>query len=305
MEEDLTQEKELRRYLLGELSLEEQVLIEQRLFLESEYAELAQAVEDDLIDDYVRNDLPANEHAQFETHFLTQPEHVEDVKIAEALNKHWVENSTETDPVRVDLPPAPPPRSNQFVWVSLGAIGILIIGLIAWIGWQSMRRDSEQPQQAEQQPTPVNQAPSVSPTPVIPNSGSSNQTASQQNKNGPENRKNPPSQLATFSIYPGTFSRGGATKPVSLSADIKTVILKLPVKGDSESYSAILSSRRRQVQRWRELNSEMDAELGKIVRVDVSAALLNEQDYEIKLTGLTDDSGSPETTTYAFRVEKK
>src|SRR5436190_443284 len=94
MKEDLTQEKELRRYLLGELTLEEQVVIEQRLFLESEYAELAKALEDDLIDDYVRHDLPAKEQAEFETHFLTQPEHLEDVKIADALNKHWPENPT-------------------------------------------------------------------------------------------------------------------------------------------------------------------------------------------------------------------
>ena len=57
MKEDVEHEAELRQYLLGELTLEEQVLLEQRLFLDSEYAQLAQSVEDDLIDDYVHDDL--------------------------------------------------------------------------------------------------------------------------------------------------------------------------------------------------------------------------------------------------------
>jgi hypothetical protein len=51
------QETRLRQYLLGELDLKDQVLVEQRLFLENQYAELAQAVEDDLVDDYVHDDL--------------------------------------------------------------------------------------------------------------------------------------------------------------------------------------------------------------------------------------------------------
>ena len=74
MKQDPEQESQLRRYLLGELRLEEQVLIEQRLFLDRDYAELAQGVEDDLIDDYVHDDLTPVERQEFETHFLSIPQ---------------------------------------------------------------------------------------------------------------------------------------------------------------------------------------------------------------------------------------
>lgn len=88
MELDQAQETQLKQYLLGELKLEEQVLIEQRLFLDSSYAEFAQAVEDELIDDYVHNDLTDGERDKFERHFLQQTDHENDLRIAEALKRH-------------------------------------------------------------------------------------------------------------------------------------------------------------------------------------------------------------------------
>jgi hypothetical protein len=88
MKQDLAPETKLRRYLLADLTLEEQVLVEQQLFLDSDYSELAQTVEDDLIDEYVHDDLVASEREKFESHFLNQPEHRGDLRIAEALKKY-------------------------------------------------------------------------------------------------------------------------------------------------------------------------------------------------------------------------
>ena len=90
MKQDPEQESQLRRYLLGELRLEEEVLIGQRFFLDRDYAELAQSVEDDLIDDYVHDDLTPVERQEFETHFLETPEHREDLRIAQAFQKHLI-----------------------------------------------------------------------------------------------------------------------------------------------------------------------------------------------------------------------
>src|SRR5690348_10245592 len=88
MKEDVEQEAELRRYLLGQLNLEEQVLIEQRLFLDSEYAQLAKSVEVDLIDDYVRDDLTEAEREEFENRFRSQQEYSDDISIAQALDRY-------------------------------------------------------------------------------------------------------------------------------------------------------------------------------------------------------------------------
>jgi hypothetical protein len=313
MRQNLAQEKELRRYLLGELTFEEQVLIEQRLFLENNYAELARVVEDDLIDDYVNKNLPANERARFETHFLEQPEHIDNLRIAEALKKYWAANPPDKDVQPIFFPS--PSRLKPLVWFSLVAAGLLILACITWIALQSEQRERERPLQAEQSPPlPANQRQDGS---TVPANSKTNRGAAARQDGGSINGKasnnravqqgsSGASRLAIFTIYPGGLSRSDtAPNRVSISSDVKTVTLKLPIKVGYDSYSAMLNSRRGTIQRWRNLNSETDTELGSIVRVDVAAALFSEEDYEIKLTGITDDSRSPEITTYAFRVEKK
>src|SRR5215813_5653673 len=94
MKHDVQQEIKLRRYLLGELPLEEQVLVEQQLFLDSEYAELQQAVKDDLIDEYLVDELRGSEREEFVNHFLLLPEHGADLRIAEALKKYLATANT-------------------------------------------------------------------------------------------------------------------------------------------------------------------------------------------------------------------
>ena len=94
MKYDVQQEQKLKRYLLGELPLEEQVLVEQRLFLDSEYAELQQAVKDDLIDEYLVNEMIDSEREKFVNHFLLLPEHGADLRIAEALKKYLATENT-------------------------------------------------------------------------------------------------------------------------------------------------------------------------------------------------------------------
>ena len=51
-------EKNIRQYLLGELSEQEQVEIEDRAFEDQRVLEQILAVEQDLIDDYVSGDIP-------------------------------------------------------------------------------------------------------------------------------------------------------------------------------------------------------------------------------------------------------
>ena len=82
------EQNKLRQYFLGELTFEEQVLVEQRLFLDSEYAEIAQGVEDDLIDDFLHKDLTPTEQLRFEGRFIKKPEREMDLRIAEALGRY-------------------------------------------------------------------------------------------------------------------------------------------------------------------------------------------------------------------------
>src|SRR5215470_15351660 len=61
------------RFLLGDLSLIEQERIEIRSLEDLEFQELIQAAEFDLIDDYIRGDLTAEDVRRFERIFLNSP----------------------------------------------------------------------------------------------------------------------------------------------------------------------------------------------------------------------------------------
>jgi hypothetical protein len=333
MKQDLAQETKLRRYLLAELTLEEQVLVEQRLFLDSDYSELAQAVEDDLIDEYVHDDLDASEREKFESHFLNQPEHRGDLRIAEALEKYlasgkairpsFTPNSTHEFQQKKFLPLWF--RLRPAAWFALAAMALIIISVVTWIAIRSGRRQhSEQLLQA-QEPRPTQTVDRQQAGPGVPVNGNSERVVeTSEHQGGPARPKEKPtsdrtaqkdnSQLNSspgnsslaFAIYPGGISRSETqTNRVSISSEVDNVILKLPVRTvpDYASYSATLKSHRRLIRHWPDLPTEVDSELGKIVKVDVATSLLSKQRYEIELVGIPADSRPPET--YSFWVDKK
>jgi anti-sigma-K factor RskA len=73
------------RYLLGDLSASESEAIEERSLRDRQYFEELLAVEEELVDDYVRGMLPAERRRQFEQFWLISPERQERVAIAKGL----------------------------------------------------------------------------------------------------------------------------------------------------------------------------------------------------------------------------
>ena len=85
MAANLNNEKLIAQYLLGELPEEQQVEIEDRAFADKEYLASITAVENDLIDEYVRNELSETERRRFESRFLASAERRKRVAFAKAL----------------------------------------------------------------------------------------------------------------------------------------------------------------------------------------------------------------------------
>src|SRR4026209_46955 len=75
----------IARYLLGELPEEQQVEIEDRAFSDKDYLASITAVENDLIDEYVRGELSIADRQRFETRFLASAERRKRVEFATAL----------------------------------------------------------------------------------------------------------------------------------------------------------------------------------------------------------------------------
>ena len=171
MTEHLKEETELRQYLLGQMTREKQVLVEARLFLDSDYSDLVQAVADDLIDDYVNNDLTGSDLQEFETYFLTRKEYQDDLRIGKALRRFFTSKNEvidpETQPAHTYAGYNNPPQSRvatsesrfRLLFVRRPALGfavaaiLIILSAIAFVTIQSIRRrDGGAPVQAHDQP---------------------------------------------------------------------------------------------------------------------------------------------------------
>jgi len=89
MSQDFIDRNRLRHYLLGELTEEEQLApIEERLLVDDDFFEGFELVKDDLIDEYVKDELTAQERQHFEQHFLTTSERREHVRHAQSLARY-------------------------------------------------------------------------------------------------------------------------------------------------------------------------------------------------------------------------
>jgi hypothetical protein len=75
------------RYLLGEMSIEEQIAMETGYFTDPEKFNLLQVVEHDLIEGYINGKLSASGRVKFEQHFLRTPARREQVRFFETLAK--------------------------------------------------------------------------------------------------------------------------------------------------------------------------------------------------------------------------
>jgi hypothetical protein len=79
------QDTQLRHYLLGELSENEQQKIEERLIVDSDYVEQMLIVEEDLIDDYLKGGLPPPQQKVYEKLFPATREGRQKIQVARVL----------------------------------------------------------------------------------------------------------------------------------------------------------------------------------------------------------------------------
>lgn len=85
MMKDTIKEKLIVKYLLGQLSDAKMVKIEEKYVTDKNFFEQLLAIEDDLIDDYVRGRLTRRQRRQFETYFLSTPERRDKLEFAFSL----------------------------------------------------------------------------------------------------------------------------------------------------------------------------------------------------------------------------
>jgi hypothetical protein len=97
----------IRRYLLGELTEADQAALEQELLLDRGQFDRVWAVENDLVDSYVRGEMSRADRERFEGHYLASPLHRERAAIAESFLTDFDQSVGETVEARAKEPFVP------------------------------------------------------------------------------------------------------------------------------------------------------------------------------------------------------
>ena len=114
----------IRQYLLGQLTGEERMQFEQRLFTDDGLLELLHADEDELLDESLAGELSKNEARLFENHFLISAERQQKLRFARALKRYTSEHQPISGPWST--------RSWTF-WATAAVAALVLISGIAWL----------------------------------------------------------------------------------------------------------------------------------------------------------------------------
>jgi hypothetical protein len=303
MKENVVNELIARRFLLGDLPVEERERMEELAFDDPETFALMQSAQDDLIDDFVNDELSSEERERFQNYFLAQPGRRQDLRIARALQQYLDREEQPVPNVATNVV-VPQRRVSIFDWlrlrpatVSLVVLILVAVGLLVLI---LTRQTDDSPRQAQHQPTPAFPMPSGSPV-ETPVQASPSPTAEIQNTPAPSPR-HPVEPVYAVVLVPGGPARSeGEEKVPPVSTAIS---FELPVLDNTpyQHYEAVLQRNGNRIRTWPNLQPK-ELQSGRALKVVVPAGLLvHRQRYRILVMGLTADGKSHTVHTYYFHV---
>jgi hypothetical protein len=321
---NINEENLIARYLLGELSEEQQVEIEDRAFSDQEYLASITAVENDLIDEYVRGELSAAERQRFESRFLASAERRKRVEFATALRtvvaelpraeKKVVAEGSWRESLYAFFSGLNPAARLAFV-----AAAILLVAVAAWlfVETQRLRRQVTQLQAEKQSGQTLQQALAQERKRNEELNARLDQEKQQREQTDESLRQltetteatapAPPPVIATLTLLPG-LSRGGGQKPsLELASDARLVRLQIGIDPEEQYKSfavELCTSTGRHV--WNRENLTARTRHGtRAVGLTLPATVLKPGDYELRLRGLSEGGGSEDVGFYYFNVSKR
>jgi hypothetical protein len=327
MAADLNNETLIARYLLGELSEEQQLAVEDRAFADKKYLASITAVENDLIDEYVRNELSASDRQRFEKQFLASAERRKRVEFARALAGVIAEEAVPKKTV-VHEAKSWSWRDSLYAFINgfyplaqlafAVAAPLLLVGA-AWLFTETMRlrRELTQLQAEKQSQQNLQQALELERRHNEELNARLDQEKRQREQTDESLRElsetgdamNPAPRpvIASLTLLPG-LSRGGDDKPsLVLTEDARLVRLQIGIDPE-EPYKKfaveLLTLSGRQV--WTRENLSARSRRGtRAIGLTLPATALKAGEYELRLRGVTDSGGLEDVGFYYFNVKKR
>ena len=123
----------LKLYLLQQLSAPDQQELELKLLTDTNFADELEIAEDELIDQYLTNELSNDDRARFEEHFLTTDERQRKLRSAQVIKRHLDRLTPISQPTPGLLAQLRKWfTANSVIPVTATAIFIAVVGLVIW-----------------------------------------------------------------------------------------------------------------------------------------------------------------------------
>jgi Tfp pilus assembly protein PilN len=304
----------LTRYLLGGLPAEEAERLDELSIADDELAARLSAVENDLVDAYVRNELSGEDLEQFKSFYLASAKRSQKVEFAAA----WVERTNDAASAPSQVKGADSARrsrekrskgpsawrafSPQWGFAGAALVMLLVAGylLLENAGLRKQMREGQTEQAALNQREQQLQK-------QLNEQRSANAEALKELERVRESQTNL-SQLKTVSLLlPPPTRGGGRITSIALGPGTNLAVLLLALESDDfPAYRATLRDPAGNRILWRSTNLEATSlDERKLVSISVPAGLLKEQNYLVELTGIPARGSAEPIAGYPFRVVLK
>lgn len=327
-QDELKNEAQIRRFLLGEMPEAERVAFEERFVAADDFFGQVLVAEDELIESYVRGTLAASEKTKFERGFLTAERRRARVAFTRAMIGKLTEDKEIAAVKKTGTAAAASSVrdliTNLFKVPSLtfGAVSAILLTVLG--GWFLIGNSSDQEVARQSDPAPTataetiqtnsnqftrsNQTNSADSNLKTPAANRTNANVSRQKNAAPNananNQKTEPAAAVNpvLALFAGTVRSGGKTGELNLPVGAKTVSLQLNLESsDYKIYRAEIVNEGGAVvarnNKLRAANSKID--------FFVPAAKLARGDYIVKLFALNPQNETESVADYAFRVNRK
>jgi hypothetical protein len=291
-------------YLLGNLSESEADRLDQLSVTDDEFAELLEAVESELVDAYIRGELPDKRRARFESHYLSSATRYEKVAVARTLLRR-ADNAESSAQVSEWLRPRfASPRIYQWGAIAAALVMFALAGYLLLTNIQlknqiaQMKEEHAALKKREGQlQKDISQQRSLDRQKEM-ELKETREKLQELEKQLAENISSPVKQFA-FMLSPQ--QREIATTPdIKIPAPSESLIVTLQLESDDfPMYKTVLKKSATDEILWQ---SNAEKSVNKTIVVKFPAKILKSDDYILEVFGISKNSRKEVISGYPFHV---
>jgi anti-sigma factor RsiW len=324
------------QYLLGSLPEEETERVEELCFIDDEFAVRLSAVENDLVDAYVRGKLSGERRERFDSYYLASPKRRKKVKTAQVFHAYAKNavatgqvafasgppqtsaKSAETSPLSIHLP-------FTFPRLALTAAAALVLIGVGWLVFELSRLRSQIDQTQETRISLEQREKELQG--MLEQQRAARSTLEKELERVREEKERverqmalerqiagskPPSSTANLNILPFILTApartAGQVAAITISSGTDFVVLQAELEPDDyPSYNVeLLTQPGKTPAGWKRerLRSRALGE-SRVIDIVIPANLLKSREYLLTVTGISDRGVAEGERGYPFRIVKQ